>query len=58
MNLLIDTHVYLWTTTAPEKLSKTAEGFLRNPVNAILVSVVVPWELAIKTNSGDRKSVV
>ena len=52
MTLLIDTHVYLWVTTAPEKLSKTAEALLKSPDNEILVSVVLPWELAIKTNSG------
>ncbi len=52
MPLLIDTHVYLWVTTAPEKLSKAAAGLLKDPVNTILVSVVVPWEMAIKTNSG------
>ena len=52
MKYLIDTHVFLWATTEPEKLPKRVESLIKDPGSDILVSVVVPWELAIKTNSG------
>jgi len=42
MSFLIDTHTFLWASTAPEKLSKVAEGILNDHGSAILVSVVVP----------------
>jgi len=52
MTFLIDTHIFLWAVTAPENLSAAVARLLRDPGNEILVSVVVPLELAIKTNTG------
>jgi PIN domain nuclease of toxin-antitoxin system len=49
---LLDTHTLLWWVTEPEALSKPLLSFLDDPSNELLLSVVVPWELAIKTNSG------
>jgi PIN domain nuclease of toxin-antitoxin system len=56
MSFLIDTHTFLWASTAPEKLFKVEDGVLSDPNSTILVSVVVPWELAIKTNSGNLQA--
>ena len=52
MRLLLDTHTAIWWLDAPEKLSKLGYGLISEPENEILISPVVPWEIAIKMNSG------
>jgi PIN domain nuclease of toxin-antitoxin system len=52
MKYLLDTHTFLWWVTAPEVLPLTLRDFLDDPFHELLLSVAVPWELAIKTNSG------
>lgn len=49
MRLLLDTSAVLYLTQG--RLSAAAEGALRSGAEA-LVSPVVPWELAIKSQSG------
>lgn len=45
---LLDTHVLAWAVTAPQHLSPPAEAVLLDPTSRLLVSSVVPWEMAIK----------
>lgn len=52
MKYLLDTHTLLWWVTAPEVLPQSLRDFLDDPSHELLLSVAVPWELAIKTNSG------
>jgi PIN domain nuclease of toxin-antitoxin system len=52
MRFLLDTHTLLWWVTAPEVLPQFLRVFLDDPSNELLLSVAVPWELAIKTNTG------
>ena len=52
MKILLDTHTALWWLDAPEKLGKTGYGMIADPTNEVLISAVVPWEIAIKMNSG------
>lgn len=52
MTYLVDTHTLLWCATEPEKLSRSAAEIVYDFNSVILVSTVVPWELAIKTNTG------
>jgi PIN domain nuclease of toxin-antitoxin system len=52
MKYLLDTHTLLWWVTAPEALPLSLRGFLDDTSNELLLSVAVPWELAIKTNAG------
>jgi PIN domain nuclease of toxin-antitoxin system len=52
MRYLLDTHTFLWWVTEPEVLPQTLRDFLDDPSHELLLSVVIPWELAIKTNSG------
>jgi PIN domain nuclease of toxin-antitoxin system len=49
---LADTHTLRWWLDDPTKLSKTAKQFISNPANDLVISAVVPWELAIKTRLG------
>jgi len=48
LRLLLDTHVVLWALSEPERLSGRARRAIEAAENDVLVSVVSPWELAIK----------
>ena len=52
MRLLIDTEVFIWSLMQPESLGGRATDAILDPVNSLIMSVVTPWEIAIKTNSG------
>jgi PIN domain nuclease of toxin-antitoxin system len=52
MTYIIDTHVLLWWLFADKRLSRRAEGLLRDPQNQIVVSSATAWEIAIKHRSG------
>ena len=46
MNLLLDTHVWIWTQESPETLGPVARGALAAEENRLLVSPVSSLELA------------
>jgi PIN domain nuclease of toxin-antitoxin system len=48
---LLDTHVFLWLQTQPERLDATAD-VLADPDTELLVSAVSSWEIAIKYANG------
>jgi PIN domain nuclease of toxin-antitoxin system len=50
MNLLIDTHVFLWMMTDRGRLSPTALSALSDAANTRWVSAVVAWKIAIKVS--------
>lgn len=52
MRCLLDTHTLLWWVTKPEVLPPALLELLADRSNELLLSVAVPWELAIKTNTG------
>ncbi len=52
MKLLLDTHTTIWWLGAPEKLGKAGHRMIADPENEVLISAVIPWEIAIKMNSG------
>jgi PIN domain nuclease of toxin-antitoxin system len=56
VRLLLDTHAVLWALDAPERLGKPGRKLIEDSSNEILISPVVPWELAIKVNSGKMPS--
>lgn len=47
MKLLVDTNVLIWSRSAPGRLA-AARPLLEDGGNAMLVSAVVAWEIAIK----------
>jgi PIN domain nuclease of toxin-antitoxin system len=51
MQLLLDTHVFLWLLAEPERLGKHL-GSLEDPVNELLLSAASSWEIAIKVQIG------
>jgi len=52
MRFLLDTHVWLWTLTAPDRLSADTRALLEDPANQLLLSAASSWEIAIKYRLG------
>ena len=52
MNLLLDTHTFLWFIENHKNLSPTARKTIESTIDTIYVSIVTPWEIAIKTSIG------
>lgn len=48
MRLLLDTHIALWSLTDDPRLSRKARDLILDPANAVFVSAVTLWEIAIK----------
>lgn len=52
MNYLLDTYTFLWLLTEPEKLPAHVQAILAAPATTLALSLVTPWEMAIKTGIG------
>ena len=52
MRLLLDTHILLWATIWPERLSSVARSLLEDTANDLLFSAASVWEVAIKRSLG------
>jgi PIN domain nuclease of toxin-antitoxin system len=48
MNLLLDTHAWLWFHLGDPKLSKTATQQILDPINTKYISAASFWEISIK----------
>jgi PIN domain nuclease of toxin-antitoxin system len=48
VNILLDTHLLVWTATRPERLSARARSYLEDPRNLLFFSAVSIWEIGIK----------
>ena len=52
MTYLLDTHTFLWQLNTPEVLPVRVLSILRDRSATLLVSLVIPWEIAIKVTTG------
>ena len=52
MKLLLDTHIFLWLNSDPEKLSPNIHDACSNSDNQLYLSIVSPWEIQIKQQLG------
>ncbi len=52
MNLLLDTHVFLWLNDTPERLSPTALAACQDGNNTLFLSLASAWEIQIKQQLG------
>ena len=48
MKILLDTHVWLWLQTTPERLSEEALASVEDGTNELYLSAASGWEIAIK----------
>jgi PIN domain nuclease of toxin-antitoxin system len=52
LNLLLDTHVFLWWDKWDAALNAAALAAIQNPRNPVFVSAATAWEIAIKRRLG------
>jgi PIN domain nuclease of toxin-antitoxin system len=52
LDLLLDTHVFLWWDLGDARLGATARADIADPANRIFVSAASVWEIAIKSARG------
>lgn len=52
MNCLLDTHVFIWADSNPQKLSAKVAALLQDRSNRLYLSVASIWEIQIKHQSG------
>ncbi|MDJ0617245.1 MAG: type II toxin-antitoxin system VapC family toxin [Calothrix sp. MO_192.B10] len=52
MNLLLDTHVFIWAAGNPERLSENVRELLTDASNTWMLSLASIWEMQIKLQLG------
>lgn len=52
MKLLLDTHVWLWFVRGEATLPPAFDAAIRDPDNAVVLSIASAWEVQIKTAIG------
>jgi PIN domain nuclease of toxin-antitoxin system len=52
VRILLDTHVWLWWNTEPDRLAPSAVRQIENPRNEVFLSAASVWEMAIKRRLG------
>lgn len=52
MRLLLDTHIFIWSDEAPERIPQDWLLALEDQHNELLLSVASVWEMQIKTQIG------
>jgi len=52
MNVLLDTHAFLWLVTGDDRLSETARKTFLDPMNRLFFSAASLWEICIKYSLG------
>ena len=52
MNLILDTHIWLWLNLEPARLPAHFAAAMANPDHALVVSVASVWEVSIKEKLG------
>jgi PIN domain nuclease of toxin-antitoxin system len=56
MTYLLDTHTLLWFLWTPAMLPARTRELIENSTSDLAVSLVTPWEIAIKTATGKLKA--
>jgi PIN domain nuclease of toxin-antitoxin system len=52
MNLLLDTHAFIWWDSEPAQLSTQVLALCQDSKNTLLLSVASVWEMQIKLQLG------
>lgn len=55
MNLLLDTHAFIWWDCDPGRLSARVLALCQDPANQLWLSVASLWEIQIKSHMGKIK---
>jgi PIN domain nuclease of toxin-antitoxin system len=52
LNLLLDTHIWIWSKSEPDRLGKRVRAELSNPDNELWLSSVSIWEALVLMQKG------
>jgi PIN domain nuclease of toxin-antitoxin system len=52
VRILLDTHIFLWSLSEPEKLDEKRTAYIKSPGNSIYVSSISIAEIMIKASVG------
>ena len=52
MNLLLDTHIFLWLITGDTRITEAMQKEILDTANAVYLSVVSNWEISVKYQLG------
>lgn len=52
MNLLLDTHIWIWSLLEPELLRPKVARALQNPANSLWLSPISIWEFMVLVEKG------
>jgi len=52
VDLLLDTHTFLWFIFGSSRMSEKAEALIQDPANRKFLSLATPWEVGIKVSTG------
>lgn len=55
MKILVDTHIFLWMLSSPERLTEKRRYDLQSPANEVFLSAMSIAELMIKSSIGKIK---
>jgi PIN domain nuclease of toxin-antitoxin system len=55
VRLLLDTHIWLWSLSEPEKLGRRVKSALTSTANELWVSPISAWELLVLAERGRIK---
>lgn len=55
MNLLLDTHVWLWSHLEPERIGRKAREAMRDPASRLWLSPISAWEFLLLCDRGRLK---
>ena len=55
MKLLLDTHIWLWTSLDPDRLARRIDRAIHDPRNELWVSPISTWELSLLYDAGRLK---
>jgi PIN domain nuclease of toxin-antitoxin system len=52
MKILLDTHIFIWWDSFPEKLPPKIREYMENPEHDLYISLASIWEMQIKQQLG------
>jgi PIN domain nuclease of toxin-antitoxin system len=55
MKLLLDTHIWLWNSLSPDRLSHRVDRAINDPRNEIWISPISTWEIVLLHEKGRLK---
>ena len=55
MRLLLDTHIWLWNSLSPDRLSHRVDRAINDPRNELWISPISTWEIVVLYEKGRLK---